>query len=121
MSQADAERLRNLREALALAGVGVTPSCATLELEQHLRPGFRSDLGGKFIPQILDQLKAFEFAKMLDGLQCRLHSKKSSTPLPSMIVLARRPLVAGRLEPTLPPSTGRGIVVSARAWTIRAC
>lgn len=105
MSQANAERLRNLREALALAGVGVTPGCATLEFEQHLGPGFRSDLGGKFIPQILDQLKAFESAKMLDGLQCRLHAEKSSTPRPSMIVLARRALVAGRVEPTLPPSS----------------
>jgi len=93
MSQANAERLRNLREALALSRVGVTPGCATLEFEQHLGPGFRTGLGGKFIPQIFDQLKAFKLAKMLDGLQCRLHAEKSSTALPSMIIslLVRAP------------------------------
>ena len=59
-----------LRQALALTRVGVTPCRATLEFVQNRRPGFRTRLGRKLIPEVFDQLKALKLTKVLNRLQC---------------------------------------------------
>lgn len=77
-SQADAERLGDLRKALGLARMGVTPCGPAIQFVQDFRASLHVGLHRKFVPEVFDQLKAFKFAKVFNGLQGLFHAKKSS-------------------------------------------
>ncbi|ABE46076.1 hypothetical protein Bpro_4184 [Polaromonas sp. JS666] len=79
-SQTHAKRLRDLGQAFALSGVGVTPDRTAFKFVQNVISGFRGSLSGKLIPQVFHQLKALKLAKVFNGLQCGFHAAKSSTP-----------------------------------------
>ena len=72
--------MRDLGQAFPLSWMGVTPGSAAFELVQNLISGFRAGFRSKFVPQVFHQLKAFEFAKVLNGLQGGFHAEKFSTP-----------------------------------------
>lgn len=80
ISQTHAERLRNLGQAFAVDGIRVTPGCPAFKLVQNFRPGFRDGLIGKLVPQIFNQLEAFESAKVFDSLQRIFHWESLAVP-----------------------------------------
>ena len=108
MSQADAQRLGDLRKAFALARMVVAPCSPASQFVQDVRADFHIGLHGKLIPQVFDQLKAFEFAKVFNGLQGRFHARKSSISSLEWVKLASLRIQARTLpaSPFFPNSGG---------------
>lgn len=53
----------------------IPPSSATLQLIEYVLTSLSSGFTCELVPQIFHQLQSLKFAKMLDGLECGLHSQ----------------------------------------------
>lgn len=59
----------NLRQTFPLSGIGIAPSGAMFKLVQYLSSGLAVSLGGKFVPQVFDQLKTLKLSEVLEGFE----------------------------------------------------